>query len=68
MVEEFVDNIIHQEDIQEEWKNFLRGVRSQVWQEELGKLEQDNARLQNWLTSVKQVEEANASNSILFLN
>ncbi len=68
MVEEFVDNIIHQEDIQEEWKNFLRGVRSQVWQEELGKLEQDNARLQNWLTSVKQVEEANASYSILFLN
>ncbi|MEW6497730.1 MAG: dynamin family protein [Cyanobacteriota bacterium] len=68
MVEEFVDNIIHQEDIQEEWKNFLRGVRSQVWLEELGKLEQDNARLQNWLTSVKQVEEANASYSILFLN
>ncbi len=68
MVEEFVDNIIHQEDIQEEWKNFLRGVRSQIWQEELGKLEQDNARRQKWLTSVKQVEEANASNSILFLN
>lgn len=68
MVEEFVDNIIHQEDIQEEWKNFLRGVRSQVWPEELGNLEQDNKRLKNWLTSVKQAEEANASYSILFLN
>lgn len=68
MVEEFVDNIIRQEDVQEEWKNFLREVRSQVWPEQLGQLENNHQLRDHWLQLVKNVETANQSELFQFLN
>jgi len=68
MVEEFVDNIIRQEDVQEEWKNFLMEVRSQVWPEELGQLENNHELRDHWLQLVKNVESANQPELFQFLN
>ena len=68
MVEEFVDNIIRQEDVQEEWKNFLREVRSQVWPEQLGQLENNHELRDHWLQLVKNVESANQPELFQFLN
>jgi GTPase Era involved in 16S rRNA processing len=68
MVEEFVDNIIRQEDVQEEWKNFLMEVRSQVWPEELGQLENNHELRDHWLQLVKNVETTNQPELFQFLN
>ncbi|MCF3624366.1 dynamin family protein [Planktothrix agardhii 1801] len=68
MVEEFVDNIIRQEDVQEEWKNFLMEVRSQVWPEELGQLENNHELRDHWLQLVKNVETTNQPELLQFLN
>ncbi|CAD5945873.1 dynamin family protein [Planktothrix agardhii] len=68
MVEEFVDNIIRQEDVQEEWKNFLREVRSQVWPEQLGQLENNHELRDHWLQLVKNVETTNQPQLFQFLN
>ncbi|MGA8897407.1 MAG: hypothetical protein WB539_19170 [Planktothrix agardhii] len=68
MVEEFVDNIIRQEDVQEEWKNFLMEVRSQVWPEQLGQLENNHELRDHWLKLVKNVETTNQPELFQFLN
>ncbi|MBG0749232.1 MAG: hypothetical protein I4E98_22060, partial [Planktothrix agardhii KL2] len=68
MVEEFVDNIIRQEDVQEEWKNFLMEVRSQVWPEQLGQLENNHELRAHWLQLVKNVETTNQPELFQFLN
>jgi hypothetical protein len=68
MVEEFVDNIIRQEDVQEEWKNFLMEVRSQVWPEQLGQLENNHELRAHWLQLVKNVETTNQPELLQFLN
>ncbi|MFB2935289.1 dynamin family protein [Aerosakkonemataceae cyanobacterium BLCC-F154] len=64
MVEEFVDNVIRQEDISEEWKNFLRPLRGQIWPDEFGKPEQERQQRKAWLDLINHV--ANTSKSDLF--
>ncbi|MFN6497650.1 MAG: hypothetical protein RMX65_011670 [Nostoc sp. DedQUE01] len=59
MVEEFIDNIIRQKDIQKEWKNFLRGVRGQIWSEIFGKKERDREMRKKWVELVNQVNQVN---------
>ncbi|MBC1240284.1 hypothetical protein [Nostoc sp. 2RC] len=59
MVEEFIDNIIRQKDIQKEWKNFLRGLRGQIWSEIFGKKEKDREMRKKWIESVNQVNIIN---------
>lgn len=59
MVEEFIDNIIRQKDIQKEWKNFLRGLRGQIWSEIFGKKERDREMRKKWMESVNQVNIIN---------
>ncbi|MTJ14977.1 hypothetical protein FJR11_20825 [Anabaena sp. UHCC 0187] len=59
MVEEFIDNVIRQKDIQKEWKNFLRGVRGQIWEDIFGKKEHDRQMRKEWLESVNQVTSVN---------
>ncbi len=66
-IEKFIDNIIYHKDAQKDWKKFLRRVRAKVWAEEIGKLEQEQQRQQEWLNSVKRLEEVNRVETIQFL-
>jgi energy-coupling factor transporter ATP-binding protein EcfA2 len=68
MVEEFVDNIIRQEDIVEEWKNFLRPLRGQIWSAEFAKTEQKRQQQKGWLDLVNHGTSANQSDLFRFLN
>lgn len=66
-IEKFIDNIIYHKDAQKDWKKFLRRVQTQVWPEEMGRLEQENTRQQRWLTCVSRLEGANRKETIAFL-
>ena len=66
-IERFIDNIIYHKDAQKDWKKFLRRVQTQVWPEEMGRLEQENTRQQRWLTCVSRLEGANRKETIAFL-
>ena len=66
-IEKFIDNIIYHKEAQKDWKKFLRRVRAKVWAEEIGKLEQEQQCQQNWLNSVKQLEEVSSVETIQFL-
>lgn len=66
-IEKLIDNIIYHKDAQKDWKKFLRRVRSQVWAEEIGKLEQEKHRQQEWQTTIAQLEEVNRIDTIQFL-
>lgn len=66
-IEKFIDNIIYHKEAQKDWKKFLRRVRAKVWAEEIGKLEQEQQRQQDWLSSIKRLEEVNRVETIQFL-
>ncbi|QDL10928.1 hypothetical protein DP113_26100 [Brasilonema octagenarum UFV-E1] len=67
LIEKFIDNIIYHKEAQKDWKKFLRRVRAKVWAEEIGKLEQEQQRQQDWLNSVKRLKEVNRVETIQFL-
>jgi len=67
-VEKFIDNIIYHEDSQQDWKKFLRRVRSQVWQEELRKLEENNQKRKTWQSLLDAVSEVNRPDSVQLLD
>ncbi|MBM0744101.1 hypothetical protein JOY44_21190 [Phormidium sp. CLA17] len=66
-IEKFIDNIIYHKEAQKDWKKFLRRVRSKVWTEEIGNLEKEQQRQQDWLNSVNRLEGANRVETIQFL-
>ena len=66
-IEKFIDNIIYHKEAQKDWKKFLRRVRTKVWTQEIGKLEQEQKRQQDWLDSVNGLEEVNRVETIQFL-
>jgi len=66
-IEKFIDNIIYHKEAQKDWKKFLRRVRSKVWAEEIGNLEREQQRQQEWLNSVNRLEGANCKETVHFL-
>ena len=66
-IEKLIDNIIYHKEAQKDWKKFLRRVRSQVWAEEIGKLEQEQHRQQEWQTTIAQLGEINRIETLQFL-
>ncbi|KST66893.1 dynamin family protein [Mastigocoleus testarum] len=66
-IEKFIDNIIYHKEAQKDWKKFLRRVRTKVWAQEIGKLEQEQKLQQDWLNSVNKLEEVNRVETIQFL-
>jgi len=67
-IEKLIDNIIYHKDAQKDWKKFLRRVRSQVWAQEIGNLEQEQNRQQEWQTTIMQLEEVNRIDTLQFLS
>ena len=68
MIEEFVDNVIRQEEIEDEWQDFLIPLRGKLWPDEFGKPEQERQQRQQWLEVVHHVEAANSVESFQFLH
>ncbi len=67
MVEEFVDNVIRQEDIEDEWQDFLIPMRGKLWPDEFGKPERERQQRKQWLEMVELVKTANQITSFQFL-
>jgi hypothetical protein len=67
MAEEFVDRILYDKDIKEEWRHFLSDddIRSKVWIE--FKQIEDRKQVQaEWLNAVKRVREFNQRKLLVF--
>jgi hypothetical protein len=67
-VEQFIDNIIYHEEALADWRKFLRRNRSQVWSDDIGKLERDEQRQKDWDTALNRLEASNQLSTIQFLN
>ncbi|CAN1211013.1 Dynamin family protein [Tumidithrix helvetica PCC 7403] len=67
-VEQFIDNIIYHEEALADWRKFLRRNRSQVWSDDIGKLERDDQRQKDWGAALNRLEASNQLSSIQFLN
>jgi len=68
MVEEFIDQVLRSEDVEDEWIDFLEGEKERVWPEKFG---QENNLLntyQEWQNLVENAAKANQGNLIQFLN
>jgi hypothetical protein len=68
MAEEFVDRILYDKDIEEEWRHFLGDddIRSKVWIE--FKQIEDRKQVQTeWLNAVKRVREYNQRKLLVFV-
>lgn len=66
-IEKFIDNIVYHKEAQKDWKKFLRRVRAKIWAEQIGKLEKEQQRQQDWLNSVDRLEGANRIETVQFL-
>lgn len=64
IVEEFLDRILRAKGSQDEWRNFLEEVRSEVWPDEFEKLGEKSRQRREWLSSVERVENTNESTSL----
>jgi len=67
MAEEFVDRILYDKDIEEEWRHFLGDddIRAKVWIE--FKQIEDRKQVQaDWLNAVKRVREFNQRRLLMF--
>lgn len=67
-VEQFIDNIIYHEEALADWRKFLRRNRSQVWSDDIGKLDRDDQRQKEWGAVLNRLEAANQLSTIQFLN
>jgi len=67
MVEEFIDRVLRAENVEEEWRKFLKKERSQVWPE-FKELDDRALERQGWLNSVEKAKSANHMQSMWFLS
>lgn len=69
MAEEFVDRVLYDEDMEEEWRHFLSDpdIRSKVWIE--FKQIEDRKQVQaDWLSTVRRVQELNQRKLLTFIS
>ena len=68
MAEEFVDRILYDKSVEEEWRHFLDApdVRSKVWFE-FKQIEERKRTKEDWSHAVRKVQELNQRKAIEFL-
>ncbi|MEC4813281.1 MAG: hypothetical protein SAK29_08435 [Scytonema sp. PMC 1069.18] len=64
MVEEFVDQVLRAEGVQDEWRVFLEEMRSEIWPNEFDRLGERTRLRQEWLHVVEQATVANQLDTI----
>ena len=67
-VEEFVDQILRAEDVEEEWRAFYNEIRSEVWPDEFEKIGEKSRIRRRWKTIVDKAIEMNQVTLFQFLN
>ncbi|WP_066375713.1 hypothetical protein [Anabaena sp. CA = ATCC 33047] len=67
ILEEFVDRVLRAENIEKDWRKFLRKVRKQVWAEHFQPLADKNRLLREWFNVVEQATNINDSPAQNFL-
>ncbi|PZO52720.1 MAG: hypothetical protein DCF15_13425 [Phormidesmis priestleyi] len=68
IVEEFSDRIMRAEGTQDEWRNFLKPVRAEVWPDQFGQLEERSRTYREWLEVVENATAANQIAQLSFLD
>jgi hypothetical protein len=68
IAEEFVDRVLYDEGIEEEWRHFLsdENIRSKVWIE-FKKIEDRKQVQSDWMTAIKRVRDFNQRNLLEFI-
>ena len=64
MVEEFVDQVLRAEGVQDEWRVFLEEMRSEIWPKEFDRLGERTRLRQEWLNAVEKAALANQLDTI----
>lgn len=64
IVEEFVDRILRAKDVDEEWRDFLRPFRGEIWSEHFQILGDNSRMKQEWNQLIEQSSNLNQSLSI----
>lgn len=59
IVEEFLDRVLRAKGAQDEWRNFLEEVRSDIWPEEFEKLGERSRQRREWLSNIERIAETN---------
>ncbi len=68
IVEEFVDRVLRAENVDAEWRIFLAEMRTKVWPEQFGQLEERSRTYREWLQTVEQVAAVNQTAQFTFLD
>jgi hypothetical protein len=68
MVEEFIDNVIRQQGIANEWKNFLRRYKGKIWSDDFGQQEREREIRRDWLAAIKEVEKSSQAKLFSFIH
>lgn len=68
IVEEFLDRVLRAEDVEIEWRIFLREERTSIWPDEFELLGERTRLRREWLEAVEKAATANQLNSMKFLN
>ncbi len=67
MVEEFIDNVIRQQGIANEWKNFLRRYKGKIWSNDFGQQERERQIRKDWLSITKDLEHLSQAQHFSFI-
>ena len=68
IVEEFTDRVLRAEDVQKEWRILLAEMRSEVWGEQFGQLEERGRTQHAWLEVVEKATAASQIEKLSFLD
>ncbi|MGB3671897.1 MAG: GTPase domain-containing protein [Phormidesmis sp.] len=68
IVEEFTDRVLRAEDVKKEWRIFLAEMRSEVWCDQFGQLEERSKAHRHWLEVVENATAANQVKKLSFLD
>ena len=68
IVEEFLDRVLRDEDVDEEWRLFLEQERTSIWPSEFELLGERSRLRQEWLNTVEQAIKTNQKEFLQFGN
>ncbi|AUT02078.1 hypothetical protein CLI64_17745 [Nostoc sp. CENA543] len=68
IVEEFLDRVLRADEVEIEWRIFLREERAAIWPDEFELLGERTRLRREWLEAIEKVAIANQLDSMKFLN
>ena len=65
IVEEFNDRVLRAENVQDEWRIFLRLERHRIWPEKFGLIGEGTKLREEWYSIIERIEKANKEDPLL---